>query len=113
MAPLHIDRLEAAVPRAGEEQAVTGVVAPEDGRDPIEVSPDEQIRPPVAIEVCHQHRADRGELGFDGKRLEREGAVPVVQRDRAREDARFPDRRPRELRGGEDVLDAARAEVRI
>ena len=85
----HVDRLEAPVAHPTQQQAVAGVVSPQDGRDPIEVPRDEEINVPVASEVARQHRVDGSELGLGGKRLEREGAVAVVQRDGAGELVRF------------------------
>src|SRR2546427_13250591 len=72
-APLRVDRLEATVAPAGEQQAVARIVAPQHGRYAVQVPPDQEIRPPVSVEVVHQDRADRSELRRGGERPHREG----------------------------------------
>jgi len=112
-APIHVDRREATVPHAGEQQTVTSVVASEHRRNAVEIPAHQQIRPPVAIEVPHQRSADRRELSLGGKGKQGEGPVPVVQGRGAREDAGFSNRRLGDLPGWENVLDSSRAEIRV
>src|SRR5207245_1671950 len=91
-APLHVDRREAAISRPAQQQAVAGIVAPQNGLDAVEVPRDEEIRVPVAVEVLRQGRVDGRELRLDRQGLQLEGAVAVVQGDGAREVARFQHR---------------------
>src|SRR5260370_11689181 len=104
---LQVDGFAPPVAAPAQQQSVTRIVAPKDRRRAVVVPGNQEIRAPVPVEIVREHRADRGELSFGGKRCEGEGAVPVVQGDGAREGVRLTHGRLRELRRGENILDAA------
>jgi hypothetical protein len=108
-----IDWLEPSAADAMENEAVTGVIAAEHRGDPELVSRQEEVRATVAIEISCQRGRHGRELRLDGKRLERESAVPVIQRDRRREIVRLEDRGSCAIRRRENVLDPASTKVGV
>ena len=56
---IHVDCLEATIPRAAQEQTVAGVLATQHGRKPVLVPRHQQIGVSVAIEVLRQDGTDQ------------------------------------------------------
>src|SRR5687768_18551515 len=101
------------IPRAAKQEAIARVVAAADRRHPVEIAAQQEIHLSITVEIIRQRRIYRRELGFDRQSREREAALSIVDRDRARELARLEELGLAQLGRRKNILDPAGAERRI